>query len=98
MYIALAPFTLKPGVSEETLLKTSDAFESTFVQSQDGIQRRVLIRAADGGYADLVFFSDQEAMERVLEAEQNNDACTAFFSIMDDDGTPRVFKVLKSYE
>lgn len=34
MYIALAPFTLQPGVTEETLLKTSEAFESSFVQSQ----------------------------------------------------------------
>ncbi|WP_405577362.1 hypothetical protein [Streptomyces sp. NBC_01092] len=98
MYIALAPFTLKPDVTEETLLTTSDAFESSVVQSQDGIHRRILVRAAGGGYAGLVFFREQEAMERVMEAEQNSDACTAFFSIMDDDGTARVFKVLKSYE
>lgn len=33
-----------------------------------------------------------------MEAEQNSDACAAFFSIMDDGGAPRVFEVLKSYE
>lgn len=98
MYIALAPFTLKPGVSEETLLKTSDAFENSFVQKQEGIHRRILVRVPNGGYADIVFFSDQEAMERVMEAEQNSDDCAAFFSIMDDDGAPRVFQVLKAYE
>ncbi|MBC2904810.1 hypothetical protein [Streptomyces cupreus] len=98
MYIALAPFTLKPGVSEETLLKTSDAFEDTFVQNQEGIHRRILVRVPDGGYADIVFFSDHAAMERVMEAEQNSDDCAAFFSLMDDVGAPRVFEVLKSYE
>jgi hypothetical protein len=33
-----------------------------------------------------------------MEAEQNSDVCAAFFAIMNDDGMPREFKVLKTYE
>jgi hypothetical protein len=98
MHIALAPFTLKHGVTEETLLKTSDEFETSFVRTQDGIHRRILVQDTEGGYAEIVFFENQEAMARVMEAEQNSDVCAAFFAIMNDDGIPREFKVLKTYE
>lgn len=98
MHIALAPFTLREGVSEETLLNTSEHFERSFVRKQDGILRRILVRDGEAGYADIVFFSDQQAMERVLEAEQNSEVCAAFFSIMNDDGSHRVFEVLQTYE
>jgi hypothetical protein len=33
-----------------------------------------------------------------VEAERHSDVCAAFFSIMDDDGSHRVFEVLKTYE
>ena len=59
MHIALAPFKLKHGVAEETLLNTSEEFEHLFVQKQDGILRRILVRDSDGGYADIVFFEDE---------------------------------------
>ena len=98
MHIALAPFKLRPGVAEETLLNTSDEFENLFVSKQDGILRRILVRDHDGGYADIVFFEDEKAIDRVVEAEQNSEVCAAFFSIMDDDGSHRVFEVLKTYE
>jgi hypothetical protein len=98
MHIALAPFRLKDGVSEGDLVKTSDAFEEQFVQHQDGIIRRILVKDSAGGYADVVFFTDAAAIDRVLEAEQTSEVCAALFAIMDDDGTHRVFEVLKTYE
>jgi hypothetical protein len=98
MHIALAPFKLKHGVTEKTLLNTSDEFDNLFVQKQDGILRRILVRDSDGNYADIVFFEDEKAIERVVDAEQHSDVCAAFFSIMDDEGSHRVFEVLKTYE
>jgi len=97
MHIALAPFELKTGVSEDALLSASDRFEQEFASKQDGIIRRVLVKDGEGGYADLVFFRDLESIDRVIEAEQNSDVCAAFFSIMDSAGSHRVYEVLKSY-
>lgn len=97
MHIALASFTLKPGVTEETLLRASDEFETRFVQRQDGIVRRVLVRKPEGGYADLVFFESKEAMEKVVAAELGDEACLTFMSLMTDDGASE-FEVLKTYE
>ena len=99
MHIALAPFQLKAGISENALVSASDRFEEEFASKQDGIVRRVLVKDGEsGGYADVVFFRDLESIDRVIEAEQNSDACAAFFSIMAGDGSHRVYEVLKSYE
>ena len=99
MHIAIAPFRLKTDVTEERLLATSDDFEARFVKSQDGIIKRFLVKDADAGdYADIVFFDDLEAIDRVIEAERTSEACAAFFSIMDGDGEHRVYEVVKAYE
>jgi hypothetical protein len=55
------------------------------------------VKDGEGGYADLVFFRDLESIDRVIEAEQNSDVCATFFSIMDSDGSHRVYEVLKNY-
>ena len=98
MHIALAPFTVKAGVSEAALLAASEDFETQFVRKQDGILKRILVKDQDGGYADVVFFEDLPAIDRVIEAEQNSEVCAAFFSIIDGDDSHRVYEVMKTYE
>jgi hypothetical protein len=98
MHIALAPFRLKEGICEDDLVKASDDFEEQFVEKQEGILRRILVKDGDGGYADIVFFTDAAAIDRVIEAEQSSEVCAAFFAILQDDGTHRVYEVLKTYE
>ncbi|MFJ5692856.1 hypothetical protein ACIP9X_03255 [Arthrobacter sp. NPDC093125] len=97
MHIALAPFRLKDGVTEQALVAASDGFERDFVRRQEGILQRFLVKDGKGGFADVVFFSDKEAMTRVVEAEQNSEACAAFFSIMSADDSHSVFEVIKAY-
>ena len=38
------------------------------------------------------------AIDRVLEEERRSDVCAAFFAIMDDDGSHRVYEALKTYD
>jgi hypothetical protein len=98
MHIALAPFRLRNDVSEEVLVATSDDFDERFVQKQHGILERILVRDGDGGYADIVFFEDAAAIDRVLAAEQRSEDCAAFLALMGDNGTHRVYEVLKRYQ
>lgn len=99
MHIALAPFRLKNGVSEEALLRASDRFEEEFVRTQDGILRRVLVKDGDdGSSADLVFFRDLAVIERVIEAEQDSAACADFFTLLAGESPHRVYEVVKSYD
>jgi hypothetical protein len=97
MHIVIAPFRLKEGVSEEVMLRTSDDFQKQFVQTQDGILKRIVVKDGDEGYADVVFFEDAAAIDRVIEAEQNSDVCAAFFAIMDEEDAPRLYQALKTY-
>ena len=98
MHIALAPFRLREGISEDDLARSSDDFEEQFVRKQEGILRRILVKDSDGRYADIVFFEDSAAIDRVIEAEQSSEVCAAFFAIMENDGTHTVYEVLKTYE
>jgi hypothetical protein len=104
VYIQLAPFRLKQGFDEKALLKASDFFDDEFVSQQKGIVRRMLLRAPDGGYADLVFFENKEDADRVAEIEASSEACGTFFGIMEapDPNLPDMgvlsFKHLKTYE
>jgi hypothetical protein len=79
-------------VVEAVLLARSDDFQEQFVRKQEGVLRRVLVRDGKGGYADIVFFQDPDAVNRVIEAEQNSDVYATFFSIMSDDGEPLSYK------
>jgi len=98
MHIAVAPFRLKPGISEDDLVKASDDFQEQFVTTQEGILRRILVRDGEGGYADIVFFADAAAIDRVLQAEQESEVCAALFAIMDDEGGHTVYEELKTYQ
>jgi hypothetical protein len=98
MHIVIAPFRPKPGVTEDVMLETSDDFDEQFVRNQDGILKRILVKDGEGGYADIVFFKDAAAIDRVIEAEQNSDVCAAFFAIIDDEDQPHTYEALKSYD
>lgn len=52
-------------MTEEALLAASTRFQVNFVSRISGILRRTLVRAAHGGYADLVFFKDKATAEHV---------------------------------
>jgi hypothetical protein len=104
MYIMLAPFQLKDGTSEAQLLEASKMFQENFVDKQRGISKRILLRAAHGGYADLVFFDSKGDAERVVEAEATSEHCATFFQIMlpPDPNLPDMgvlsFEHVKTYE
>jgi hypothetical protein len=103
-YVMLAPIVLKEGLDERTLIAASDAFQSAFAGRQPGIEKRLLLRAQDGSYADLVFFKSKEAADRVVEAEMKSEACFDYFKIMKipegvspEEGVLR-FEHVKTYE
>ena len=98
MHIVIAQFRPKQGVTEDVMLETSDDFDEQFVRKQDGILKRILVKDGEGGYADIVFFTDAAAIDRVTEAEQNSDVCAAFFALIDDEDHPHTNEVLKTYD
>jgi hypothetical protein len=104
MFIQLAAAKLKEGVDEAKLLEASDEFQKNFVSKQEGILRRILVRAKHGGYADLVFFESKEHADRVAQAEATSEHCLALFQLLEptDPAAPDMgvlsFETLKTYE
>ena len=104
MYVQLAPIRLKDGLDEKALLEASDAFQDRFVSRQEGIRQRVLLKAKDGSYADLVFFESKDDADRVARIEETSQECLEFFEIMEapDPSLPDMgvlsFEHVKTYE
>jgi hypothetical protein len=98
MHIVIAPFRPKQGVTEDVMLETSDDFDEQFVRKQDGILKRILVKDGEGGYADIVFFNDAAAIDRVIQAEEDSDVCAAFFALIDDEDQPHIYEALKTYD
>jgi hypothetical protein len=103
LYVMLAPIRLKRGVDEAALVRASDTFETNFVRKQRGIVKRLLLRARDGSYADLVFFASKADAARVVEAEATSQECIEYFKIMEtDESLPDMgilaFEHVKTYE
>lgn len=97
MQIVIAPGRLKGGVSEADMLAASDRFQNEFVVHHPGVLRRVLVADDDGGYADIVFFSDENAIAEVMAAEQTSEVCHRFMELW-DHGQLMAYRVLHTYE
>jgi hypothetical protein len=104
LYIQLAPIQLNEGVDEKILIDASDRFQTAFVDKQQGVLKRILVKAKQGGYADLVFFASKEDADRIAEAEATSPVCLEFFKIMKapDPNLPDMgvlsFEHIKTYE
>jgi hypothetical protein len=97
-----APFRLKSGVDEATLLETSERLQRDFLARQQGFVRRELIKGAEGAYTDLVWWESFAASQAAMKNAARSPACKAYASLMDcSDRDPRhdvlLFDVVGDY-
>jgi hypothetical protein len=103
-YVQFAPLRLREGFDEQALLAASDAFQVSFISRQQGIVKRILMRATDGSYADMIYFESKTAAERVAAAQAVSQERLEFFRIMQppDPARPHMralrFEHVKTYE
>lgn len=83
--IEWAPFTLKPGASEQALLEASARLQKDFLQPQPGFLRRELLRAPDGGYIDVVWWASHALAADAMNRASESATCRAYFGQMDAD-------------
>lgn len=84
--VEYAPFTLAQGVSEEALLAASQRLEQEMLARMPGYRGRVLVRKSPREWADLVFWEDQAAADRVMALVAESPACAGYFALMDMAG------------
>jgi hypothetical protein len=103
-YVQFAPLRLREGFDEQALLAASDAFQVSFVNRQQGIVKRILMRGTDGSYADMIYFESKLAADRVAAAQAVSQERLEFFKIMQpsDPARPQMralrFEHVKTYE
>lgn len=98
MHIAITNFRLKSGTTEADLLAASQKVHHDFETAHDGMLKRILVKAPDGGYADIDFFADERAMGQVMAAAETHPACGTYFEMMDLTGEPVAYEVVESYQ
>lgn len=80
-----APFRLRPGRVEAELLKASDELQSEFLARQSGYIRRELVKGADGGFVDIVWWTDRRAAEEAMARVAASEVCARYFSLMREE-------------
>lgn len=86
-YIELAPFKVKPGVADMTVLRIVDEMED-FIKALPGFLRRETLRMQDDSWLDIVHWRDQASAEGAMELVHRSDACQQFMSILDESSPP----------
>lgn len=97
MLVVIAPGRLKDGVTEAEMLTASVRFQVEFVVHHRGVLRRMLVADDAGGYADIVFFADEQAIAEVVEAEQTSEVCQAFMALW-EDASMSIHRVLSVHD
>jgi hypothetical protein len=85
LHLEWAPFKLRAGVGEAALIQASDALQRDFLERQPGFVGRQLMRAPDGAYVDLVWWSSNESASAAMAKAAESAACAAYFEQMDAD-------------
>jgi hypothetical protein len=78
-----APFRLAAGIDDSTLLEASEAIQRDFLEHQPGFLRRELLRGADGGWVDLVFWQDEHSAAAAMSSAGSSPVCYTYFHLME---------------
>ena len=78
-----APFRVKAGVDDSTLLAASEALQRDFLAHQPGFVKRELLRGAEGQWVDLVYWRDEDSAMAVMPAIESSAVCQEYFHLME---------------
>jgi len=78
-----APFRTRADVDEATLLEASEVLQRDFLEHQPGFLRRELLRGADGGWVDLVFWQDEQSAAAAMSSAGTSPVCYTYFHLME---------------
>jgi hypothetical protein len=86
-----ARFKLKQGVTEEKLIALSHLVETEFLTQQDELIIHMLLRGADGNYADVVFASSQQKAEEYCQQWLHNAAALSYLDVIEHGSAQLTF-------
>ena len=93
-----APFSLKEGVSEQTLLEAAEALQQHFLSKQEGFLKRELLKGPDNSWVDILHWSSKEAADKAMQQIMSSAACQKYFECMSDaTEAPLLFEQTKAW-
>ena len=81
--IEWAPFSVREGVAEATVIAASEKLQRDFLARQEGFLRRELVKGQDRAYVDLVWWSSMETAEAAMAKATESAACRDYFALME---------------
>jgi hypothetical protein len=87
----IAYFKLKPGASEQALLRVAALIERDFFAELPGLVHHGLIKGADGLYADITFATSQARAEEICVQWEQNPHAGDYLALMAEDSTQLTF-------
>ncbi|MEO0632642.1 MAG: hypothetical protein AAFY52_00735 [Pseudomonadota bacterium] len=85
--VEIARIKLRPHVTEAVFLGAFQQFLDGFVRHQPGFVSCQLLKKDAGRYLDLVHWATLADARNAFERSSGNDACVAFFGLLDADET-----------
>ena len=83
-----APFSLKEGVAELTMLEAADLIQKEFLGKQEGFIKRELLKGPNNSWVDVLHWESNEAAEKAMQNVMTSKACQQYFQCMADATKP----------
>lgn len=80
--VELAPFILKNGITEVSLLEASETLQKEFLVKQTGFIKRELVKKHIDEYIDIVYWDSQENADKASQNAMNSPICLSYFHLM----------------
>lgn len=81
--LELAWFELNKGADESAFLKVSETFKRDFLEKQDGLISRQVVRSDDGRWCVVAYWDTLENARAVVEKMKDDKISQDYLSFMD---------------
>ncbi len=100
--IEWAPFEVKNGVSDESIMLAAQAVEEGFLVKQPGYIKRSLLKDSNDRWVDIVYWQSEEEAQSAAGKALESPICFDYFALMKQSEHAEVsnvqhFSVIKSW-
>lgn len=98
-----APFRLRQGVSEMSLLVAAETLQVKFLSRQAGLLQRDLLKGPEDTYVDAIRWASKAAAEQALLNAESDASCQRYFCLLEAIDTKQApvsishFEILNDY-
>ncbi|MFC0133012.1 hypothetical protein CR105_25405 [Massilia eurypsychrophila] len=89
--LEFATFRLREGIGEDALLAACDKVDREFLQTETGIFGHLLLKGADGVYADVTFADTQARAQQVCAKWLEQAVALEYIALFDEQSVNMTF-------